>query len=197
MSHRNQELTPDQTHLVDMLPSEAELGPCMKALTQRQQLFVVATLNMGTKTNHVKAARQAGYTGTPESMRVMAHRLAHDSRVQQGLIEELSKRIHAGAAPASALVLKAIDDDSTPMRDRLKAAFGLLDRAGLAAEQKISVTYSDTRKEKVLKVIEFAKVQGIDPHSLIGGMSDVIDGDYEVLAETEAAAAEARTLTPE
>jgi hypothetical protein len=68
-----------------------ELGPAMRALHPRWQRAVTALF--ATNGDRSKALRLAGYKGTPDSMRVMAHRIFADDRVRAGIREEANKYI--------------------------------------------------------------------------------------------------------
>lgn len=178
------ELGPDEARLAQLIPPEHKLGPAMKALGDRQKLFVIGCVDLGL--NHAHAAKFAGYAvGKPGSpyLRVQGHRLAHDERVQRAMVEEAGKRLKAGTVAASALVVSVIEDESADMKDRLKAAFGLMDRGGLHAlsEHKVEVSHTDNRAEKLLRIVELCRLTGRDPQELLGSLADSAPEDLKVL----------------
>lgn len=165
------------------LPDEGRLGPAMRALNERQRRFVIAMLDLGCQANHTRAAVLAGYGGTNETLRVTGHRLSHDDKVQAAILEEARKRLTTGTIAAVSLLIDTITDTTADRKDRLKASQILMDRGGLHAisEHTVKVEHTDDRAEKLAKLIALAKAQGIDPRSLLGNLSDVIDADYRVL----------------
>ncbi len=182
----------DEAHLAALLPAESELGPAMKDLNDRQRVFVVALLNQGTKHNQSAAARAAGYEGDRNTLKVTGHNLAHSPKVQAAILEEAKKRMQLGTAAATALLLKVIGDPKAAHRDRVHAANSLLDRGGIfvTKESKIEVT-DNSRKQKLLRLVELARQQGDDPRKYIGNLADAedaeilaaIEGDFKVLKE--------------
>lgn len=165
---------------------DAKLGPAMRVLNPRQRAFVVALLDLGCQTNHTRAAMIAGYEGNGNSLKVTAHRLAHDDRVQAAIIEEARKRLTTGTIAAVSYLVDVITSKAALDKDRLKAAQMLLDRGGIHAitEHNVKVEHTDNRSEKLAKLVVLAKAQGVDPRALLGGLSDVIEADYEVIDET-------------
>ena len=169
------------------IPSDFDCGPAMKKLNERQQAFVTAMLEFGGR-NHTKAARAAGYDGTDEVVRVTAHRLAHDPKIQEAILEEGQKRMTAGGFLAINTLLDICDDVTTEKKDRIKAATEILNRIGLHAksEQKISVTHKDeTSKEMIAEIKLIAERLGVDPQKLLGNNAiiDVTPEDEEEFDE--------------
>ena len=102
----------------------------MRELTSKQQAFIVAyTSGPGTIGNGAAAACAAGYsekTAKEIGRQLLALPHVRDA-IDQANREQLSGRI---ATKAVALLERAIDDESVPMRDRVAAAKTVLDRAG-------------------------------------------------------------------
>lgn len=170
------------------VPDEARLGPAMRALNERQRAFVIAMLDLGCASNHTRAAEIAGYsTASRDALTVTAHRLAHDSRVQEALLEEARKRLTAGTLQATALLVETIGDVTAERKDRLKAAQMLLDRGGLHAltEHKVQVEHTDNREEKIRRLVDLARAQGKDPKEFIGNLADAIEADFEVIDDKD------------
>ncbi len=102
----------------------------MRALTSKQQAYVIAyTSEPGAVGNATAAARVAGYS--EKTARVIGFQLLYlphiRDAIDQANREQLAGRI---ATKAVALLERAIDDESVPMRDRVAAAKTVLDRAG-------------------------------------------------------------------
>ena len=162
--------------LIDV-PLDYECGPAMLALNDRQRAFVTAMLDFGGRDN-TKAARAAGYEDLPGSstIRVTAHRLAHDPRIQEAIREEAEKRLKTGAIMAVNTLLDIADDATTEKKDRLKAIEMIMNRTGLHAtsEQKVTVTRTDmTGDAMIARITQLAKSQGLDPQKLLGHMAPV------------------------
>src|SRR5262245_53850422 len=84
-----------------VVPDEADLGPAMRKLTEKQRRFVLE-LRDGPAGygSEVRAARAAGYgtaTSTDLALRVEAHRVLHNEKVQAALVEVGHKLISVGA----------------------------------------------------------------------------------------------------
>lgn len=157
------------------VPVDYDCGPAMKKLNERQQAFVVAMLEFGGR-NHTKAARAAGYDGSDEVVRVTAHRLAHDTKIQEAIIEEGQKRMIAGGFLAINTLLDICDDITTEKKDRIKAATEILNRIGLHAktEHKLAVTHKDETSAEMIKEIQLLSERlGIDPQKLLGNSATV------------------------
>lgn len=163
--------------LTSVVADEGELGPAMQALkTDRQRLFVVALLQQGGR-NYAMAARNAGYVGTDEARRVTGWRLAHDSAIQEAMREESQRMLGGAIGLAADFVASVIEDPSANRKDRLRAAEMLFNRTGLPAqtEHKVTIKHELSDKDKIAKIIELAKRNGINPKTLLG---DVVDGEF-------------------
>ena len=185
-----------------MLPEEGKLGPAMKRLNDRQRLFVLACLELGCETNHTKAAAIAGYSGNPDTMKVTAHRLAHDEKVQAALLEEAKRRVQAGTMGATALLVQTVGDETIDRKVRLKAAVEVLDRGGLHAVREVRAPDGGGeggRTEKLLRLAVLAKMLGQDPKALLGNLADVVPADLRVVGgeDVSGAAADAELTLPE
>ena len=162
------------------------LGPCMAALTEKQRKFVWAMLDSGG-VNYTECAVAAGYDAAErQTMRVIAHELAHDERIQAAIQEEARKRMGAGALMAAGhLVLIA---NSPGHKDQLSAIKEILNRSGLHAvtEQRISVTHKADHGDQVKEIIRLAQENGLDPQKVLGSYGIVIDADFNEVKESEA-----------
>jgi Terminase small subunit len=175
-----------------MIPPEYELGPAMKALTPRQQAFVMACMNMGVEVNYSQAARLAGYSDPgldSSTVRVAAHNLIHDARIQAAIHEQGRKKLKAATLEATSFLVEVVQDikGKYEVKDRLRAANSILDRGGLHAlsEHQVTVTNIKSREEKLLEVAKLAKMLGRDPKELLGNMADALEGDFTTVKEIE------------
>ena len=159
--------------------AEGAFGPAMVALpTDRQRAFVIALLDTGG-INHTKAAQLAGYEGGTDSLRVTAHRVFHDERVQAAIREEANRRLHA-ASGLAVCVLVEIASSSPQPKDRIKAAQAILNRTGMHEKTEHKVTTTDiskTDEELVKRAKELAKQFGMDESQLLGDMG-IVDAEY-------------------
>src|SRR5260221_274239 len=75
-------------------------------------------------------AREAGYSGEDGAMRVTAHRLAHDPRVQAAMLEEAQRRLGAALPLATAQLVRVLTG-STKNSEKLKAISMVYNRSGM------------------------------------------------------------------
>jgi phage terminase small subunit len=102
-------------------------------LTEMQRAFVVAYTNgEGCVGNASEAARRAGYS--VKTAKEIGRHLVAKPHVRDA-IEAANREAISGrlSVKASALLERAIDDEAAPMRVRVQAALGVLDRGGYAA----------------------------------------------------------------
>ncbi len=169
-------------------PDAGKFGPKMAALPPRMQRFVLACLSVGEKMNHTKAAEMAGYEAGKagsSQLKVQGHRLAHDIRVREALLEMAGSHFQASTLMAAMYLTKTVADSSVDHGIRVKAAIGILDRGGLHAksEHNVNVTHTDNRAEKLLKLAELAKAAGQDPRAVLGELADVTDVEFKMVAD--------------
>lgn len=172
------------------LPALSSMGPAMQALpSDRQRAFVIALLENGDN-NHTRAAQDAGFAaGSQNSLRVQAHRLAHDPGIQAAMDEEARRRLNSGKimAVSSLLTLaKSAAKDS----DKLKAIEMVLNRTGLPNQSEHKVTVNDVSKtdeEMIARIELLAGKLGIDATKLLGhDRPAVIDVEFTEVAEHDA-----------
>ncbi len=164
---------------------EGGYGPAYKALpTDRQRMFVMECVEPtpNGEINYTQAARRAGFTGDPSTLKVTAHRLAHDTRVQAAMLEEATRRLGA-AMPLATATLIQIMSTSPKEQTRLKAAAMVLDRGGMAVktQHEVKVVHELTTEEKIARAIQLAKENGLDPRALLGQAGITIDADFKVV----------------
>lgn len=166
------------TNLPAALEDPAKLGPKMRALTKLQQRFVHELLTAGL--NYTAAARAAGYCGQAggkdpnhASLRVTAHRLAHDERIQAAIREEAERRLNAGALLAAQRMVEMVND---PLHNKnFEASKFVLGTAGIGVttEHKVTVERVD-EADKIRAIKEMCQTLGLDAGTLLG-QAQVID----------------------
>ena len=166
--------TPKTVREVD----DTNYGPAMAVLTEKQRAFVMALVDCGG--NATSAARKAGYLDSGNGgINVLAHRLTHDERIQNALIEESRKRIKAASIIAVDFLVDVLKSAKYEQKERLKAAEMLLNRGGLHAltEHKVDVVHKQDTDSQILEVYQGAMRLGIDPRTLLGDLADRVNKD--------------------
>lgn len=162
------------------LPEAADLGPAMRALNERQRAFVFALFALGSR-DPVEAARAAGYPDSGKSgIRVQAHRLAHNEKVQAA-ISEWQKKASRALIPFAAMNLVKIAGDPQH-KDAAKVNLALMSMGGHGPVTESKVTHEVvlTRQEKIDQIKDFAKALGRDPEEFLGM---VVDAEFEEVPE--------------
>lgn len=141
----------------------------MRALTEKQQRFVLAMFSRptGTATGWVKAA---GYSNSEGGFRVTAHRLMHDPKVSAAVQEFASQHLSVVGPALSLGVLMKIAR-TKDHKDQFKAAAALANRSGFheTTEHRVLVTRMDRTGEGALARIKAAaELLGVDPTTLLG-----------------------------
>lgn len=184
-----------ESALSALVPEDRHLGPAMKALSDRQRLYVVACVDAGCWKNHTKAARLAGYTGSEGSLKVQGYRLSHNPKVQAALLEEAKKRMQAATVGATNFVVELMQDEKADAKLRLKASESILDRGGVHAVREHLGGPADLtpegRAEKILRIAVLAKLLGQDPRVLLGNVVDALPADMRLLESKQDAAPDA------
>jgi hypothetical protein len=166
---------------------DADIGPAMRALNDRQRAFVraVITLGSGGIQNNAKAAEIAGYSGSTRGvLKDTGWRLANDARIQAALLEEARRTVNVAAAVvATPVVISIAMDKSVKPQDRLRAAEMLFNRGGMPAltEQKITVEHGPSNERMEMLARKLADELGIDPARLVGvnrSASAAIEAEY-------------------
>lgn len=159
------------------LPSEAELGPAMRALpNDRWRRFVTAICQVETATgqiNYTQAAQDAGYNSVNRnSLGVIGHNLAHDDRIQAAIVEEGKRRIKASLGLATAAVIKVLTNPLSKPSEVMKAATILMDRGGMpmSTEHNVNVAKVKDQAEQISDVIALCKELGMDPATVLGNI---------------------------
>jgi phage terminase small subunit len=155
--------------------NEAELGPAMRALTPKQRRFVLE-LQRGPAGygSAVRAVKAAGY-GTPTSsstaLRVEAHRVLHNPRVQDALREVGGKIIRAEAFQS--IQTTAEIARNAKHKDCLKANLALMDRGGFGVETVHHVEVAHEHRHSIAatpemleRIRQLALAAGLNPSAL-------------------------------
>lgn len=183
----------------ELVPIEAlaggntDFGPAMRRLPNEMMRKYVLVRVMQGKTNFTRAAEMAGYSAVSEnSLKVQAHRLEHDPRVQAAIHEESLRqaRHNLGSAlvRASERVIDVMENVQAKDSDTLKAASMIFDRMGLHAvsEHKSTIEHIGDSPEVIEKVRRLAASLGMDAEKLLGARLNkqkavVVDAEYEVV----------------
>jgi|SRR5581483_4271418 len=166
------------------LPDTSELGPAMRALTERQRKFVILYFHTGSRE---KAAHLAGYAGDPGSnlIGVSAYSVWHNPKVQLAIKEFGEQSVLAGLVP---LAFAALEDALTigDAKEKTAAAKIVMDRTGFHAKSEVITSKgAQSREDQIKEIVRLCKAQGLDPRKLIGGAVDFIDADFEVVDRAE------------
>ena len=147
--------------------ASGEYGLAMKELTEMQQKFVLHLLDHGGK--YTDAAKAAGYSdNSANSLRVQAHRLAHDKAIIAAIREQGESYMRAGVAHGVHALIDIARDPTH--KDRLRAADKLLARAGLGENTTRTVKHVHELNEEQLKnrIRMLDKRNGLDADKLLG-----------------------------
>lgn len=154
------------------LPAEPHWGPAMSALPNDSwRRFAIACCQPTAtgETDYTQAAREAGFEQSDGALRVTAHRMAHDIRIQEAILEIGRRNLGAGVALATATIIQVMIT-STKNETKLKAAGMLLNRGGLPEKTEHNVTVERTfsEQEQIERAILLADKLGLDPAALLG-----------------------------
>lgn len=178
-----------QTALVEIRRANQEpnFGPAMLALTNMQQRFVLAMLEIGDG-NYSEAYRAAGYSdSSQEVVKANAHKVAHYPAVQAAMHEEGQKRLNGVMPMALAKLVEFVQGsrningvvDTIPHKEQLKALEMVLNRVGMQATTKHEMVVEHrSNAEQIEKVKEMAAKLGLDPKQLLGQAGIVVDAEF-------------------
>lgn len=167
--------------ITPIVEGDEDLGPAMRALTDRQRRFVRMYLDYPTARDYV-LAKMAGYSANSAvAIRVAAHRLLHTPGVLAAINEEIDKRFKGkGVAISQRALFRIASTDGH--KDQIKAAVALLDRGGfqVTSEHRVTVEKTDrTGKAMVGRIRALAERLGIDAEKLLGANAEpkLIEGE--------------------
>ena len=127
-------------------------------LSKRERTFVreLIETGQGRRGAAVDAVIAAGYTSNRNAARVRAYELLHSSHILEALREESTRRLHAGAALATSVLLD-LAASATSEQVRLAASKELLDRSIGPIPSRASVQVGvqiDNSAEALLEALE-------------------------------------------
>lgn len=159
------------------LDAGGRYGPKMQRLTDKQRRFVIYIAETGT-TNETEAAEAAGYSegGSYQALRVTAHRLSSDPKIQEAIQEEVRRRFFLLAPRALANTVRIADTEGH--KDEFNANKHLLNLAGLAAVEKHEHKHehTDASVDALVEEIQrLAKKYNLDATGLIGDRGKTVD----------------------
>jgi len=162
------------------MTDDFEFGPKMRALTERQRLFVLE-LVMDPLLSKSEAARRAGYSDLSEGAKVTAHRLIHDQRIIDAMHEQAGRRLWSLSMKAVHRIEQMLDSEDG--KTVLKGALGVLDRVGFAAQQNINInqTVTDQSGKAIIdRIRALANKHGLDPQLLLSNKpaAPVVDAEF-------------------
>lgn len=139
---------------------DLELGPAMRACTERQRKMVYGFVYEGL--NKTDAIKYAGYEPTSANGNVWGY-FQHPK--VQAAIEELARGLLKSHAPGSIRTLLAIRDNvDAPPDVRRKAANDILDRAGISThtQHTLHVEHHLSERDKDARLLALADELGFD-----------------------------------
>lgn len=168
----------DPRDLISIPPVEL-MGPAMRALNERQRMFVCALSVYGGE--QAEAYRAAGYAVTNDnSAGAAASRLANSAMVVEAIKEEALRRLDSSSTLAVSTLVELASYKNPDSKVRIKAANSLLDRiSGFAGktEHKIIVKDDRTTAELIQFIKQTAIANGLDPMKLLG-MDKIVEAEY-------------------
>ncbi len=162
-----------------------EVGPRMRALSERRQKFAWA---VAYGTEPTEAARAAGYSDPGTSaIRVQAHTMIHDHRVLLA-IEEAAQSILKALGPLAIKAAREIlEDRKHPAHARMVET--IMDRSGYSAKTEHKVTVEHVDDGRLLELAtRMAAELGVDRARLIGG--NMIEGEAREVSPRETSGTE-------
>jgi hypothetical protein len=150
------------------IAEDTEHGPAMRGLTERQQNFVMGAL-ADPEGNPTDWARLAGYTDNGKTgIRVLAHRLMRDPRIEAAIVEiARSHFTTGGAALAANNLLRIARDQKHPKH--YDATLAIMNRVGMHEKSEHVVKVSRPDDQQMLEMVaRLANELGVDPSTLIG-----------------------------
>ena len=157
--------------------ADLELGPAMKALSPRQRQFVYHLIEQGGD-GIEEAAAKAGFN--TNNIRAQAHRLVHDFKVNQAMVEMARYRLHSISLLATLELYKIINDPTTKGNVKVAAIRTVYDRVGLGTHHTMNVKHevSLTDKEQIAKIRDLATRIGVDAEQLLGSYGYTLEGEF-------------------
>lgn len=169
----------NENQIVIAVPPVEVLGPAMRALNERQRMFVCALAVYGG--DQGEAYRIAGFNvANDNSARACASRLANSAPVVEAIKEEALRRLDSASMLAVSTLVELASIKNPDNKVRLNASNSLLDRIGGFAgktEHKIIIKDDRTTTELIDFIKRTAIENNLDPMKLLGH-SPVIDAEF-------------------
>lgn len=159
-----------------MSQDDFEFGPKMRVLTEKQRAFVMAHVEFPALSG-AGAARLAGYSDAGEGAKVRACMMLQDKKIVDAIQEQAGKKLWAISLKAAGRVELLVDSKDDAVA--LKASLAILDRVGLAPEQKVNIhqTVTDQSGKAIMERIRsLALKHGLDEQKLLG--KPVVDAEF-------------------
>jgi|SRR5271165_585943 len=151
---------------LDLRDAGTDLGPCMRALTQRQRAFVDYVVFTGTR-SMTHAARAAGFEfSSYGSLKVQAHRLSQNPAVQAAMAERSRGRLGSNGPMLVNELLWMAKNRGHP--DQFRAIDRGLGMVGFHVRSEHKIVVEHTSEELVAKIGALAEYLGLDPSRLLG-----------------------------
>jgi phage terminase small subunit len=157
-------------------------GPAMRALTEKQQRYVLAML-ADPFGNATQWARAAGYSDKSEGAKVAAFHNAHNPLIEAAANEVARQYLGTmGPVLGVAVAMRIARDAKHPKQ--LRAAEMLLNRVGLHEKTEHHVVTHGGGGDILQRITDAASLLGVDPAALLGANTPVpmkvIEGTVEV-----------------
>lgn len=169
------------------VPAADVLGPAMRALNERQRMFVCALAYYGGAQQEAYVA--AGYSVTTAgSAQASSSRLANNAMIVEAIKEEALRRLDSASMLAVSTLVELASAKCGDNKVRLQASNSLLDRIGGFAgktEHKITIKDDRTTAELIQFIKQTAVANGLDPMKLLG-METVVEAEYTEVFDPDA-----------
>ncbi len=152
------------------MTTEAPYGPKMAALTDKQRGFIDAMFSMGGG-NATKWAEAAGYSAVSKgSLKVQAHLLWHNEKIQAAIDEEAKRRFKGLVPSAMKTLVDVMDNPQSTDAARIKAGELLLNRGGFhgISEVRTTVEHIGDDPDQLKRISAMAAMLGLPVEQLLG-----------------------------
>lgn len=151
-----------------MDPDLQQFGPAMRALNDKQRLFVIAMMTEPFKPA-AHWARMAGYSDVKEGAKVRAHHLVSDPKIEAAVAEVSRSTMNIiGPVLATQGMIRMARNPKHPKHHW--ALEKLANRTGFheTTEHKVVVDHMGSTEGAVDRIRKAAAMLGVDPATLLG-----------------------------
>lgn len=164
------------TQAIVQLPPHNEWGPAVKALTEKQRLWLFRYIDNGGK--KAAAAIDAGYP--KEWANDTGSKLSRNPSILAAIKEVAESRIRGSAVTAIDVMIQIMNDPTH--KDRFRAAIEVANRSGMivATQHEVKVTTQDD-SSTIQRIAILARQLGMDPVKLLGSagvQGEIIDAEF-------------------